>query len=364
MDRGGPHLIGLALRQAGPDVIGNRPQLGLGGPRRHPGGQPAHRQERVFIVHCLALGGPNHRHPELLFVVGGVGGGRHHPDHLVRGAVHPHRGADHVRIGAETPPPQPVAEHDHSVVARPVLAGQEGAAQARFQPEHVEEAGGDPGADHPLGVALASEVEARVLDRGEGLERPARPPPIGEVAGGDVAEELAAALAAPVRDLPDPDHAARIGKRQRPQDDRVDRREERGRDADPERQGEDGGNREAGVRAELAECEPNVLGEVGEACVAAHGAVPPASLGPAFVTVAVEVPEAAARLGSRLGGRVALGAERAGALGEVERDLLVDLLDQAAAGEEDMERPAHAGRQRHQAVSGLSAPSTLATAAA
>jgi hypothetical protein len=115
---------------------------------------------------------------------------------------------------------------------------------------------------------------------------------------------------------------------------------------------------------ELAHGERDVLDEVGAALATAHGAVPPPGLGPAFAAVAVEIAEAAARLGGGLGGGVALGLERPGLLLEVEADLLVDLLDQALAGEEDPERAPHAGGQRHQAVSGRSAPSTFATASA
>src|SRR6185369_11523073 len=110
-------------------------------------------------------GGEGDRYPELLAVRREVETGRHDAEDGVRLAVHPDVAPDDAGIGAEPPRPEAMAEDDHPLATRLVLARAEDPAALGRDAEDVEERGGDAGADRPFGRLPLGEVEARELDR-------------------------------------------------------------------------------------------------------------------------------------------------------------------------------------------------------
>ena len=97
-----------------------------------------------------------------------------------------------------------------------------------------------------LGLAVANEIEVYVLEQSDILEDAAELTQLERVGGGGVVTSEF-----PLQ--PDAHQPLRLAKGKRPKHDAVDDAEDRGRRADPEREGEDGDEREAGALGERAE---------------------------------------------------------------------------------------------------------------
>jgi hypothetical protein len=132
---------GVLALEAPPDGLG----LGLCLRAGHPGRQPGEHAQG-FALAVLQARGQIQRRPQL-----GVADPerreleprRHDADDGVGLAVEGERLADDLRISAEAPLPQPMGEHHGGRRPRLIVAGTEGAAEGRRDPQHREHVGRD-----------------------------------------------------------------------------------------------------------------------------------------------------------------------------------------------------------------------------
>ena len=147
------------------------------------------------------------------------------------------------------------------------VLGHERAAGDRLDAEHVEDARRHPLARHRFGVAVAAghhhaaDVRRKAGDR---LERPAARVPVEHVRRRREASRVRAG------GLPDRDQPIRVGVRQRPQQRRVDQREDRAVGADAERERQSPRRREHRRRTQLAERELHVVTQLFEPLADSH----------------------------------------------------------------------------------------------
>ena len=150
---------------------------------------------------------------------------------------------------AEAALPQAPADHDDVLLAGGLLVSGEEAALHGLHAEHVEQRRFGKRAADPLGLAVADQVQGRLGERRHGLERRAEALVVLIVeVGRPILAHLQAAVVHPHARKP-----LRLAIRQGLQQDVANDAEQRDIRADTQRQRDDGGERESGVDAELAE---------------------------------------------------------------------------------------------------------------
>ena len=151
--------------------------------------------------------------------------------------------ADHVRIAAEPPPPEVIAENRDPPRIAAFVVHREGPAEPRPGSRHVEERRGNARAAHPFRVPRAGEAGRSPLDHRDALERPALllVAHVERVGDGELVE-----LGQGRRGMLQHDEAFGVGKRQRPEQHGVDDREDGDVGAHADRQREERDRREAG----------------------------------------------------------------------------------------------------------------------
>ena len=162
--------------------------------------------------------------------------------------------ADHARVAAVAPLPEPVSQHHARRNAEDVFFRQDRPAQERRHAEDAEEVGRDAQTQELLGLAQRGEVHRDLVERGDRLERAVARAPVEEVLGLDHVRRVAVR-----RNLPDHDQAVLVVKRQGAEQDRVHHGENCRARADPEREGGHGDERERGTLPEHAPAVARVL---------------------------------------------------------------------------------------------------------
>ena len=154
-----------------------------------------------------------------------------------------------LRVGVEPRAPEGVGDHDGRRPAGLLLLVGQQPPDGRARAQRLEEPGRDP--EHGDVVGRAAHGHARFAARvvGHRLEAPALRLPVVEVGRRDGGRAEPGFRP----QVPHSDDAVRALERQRPQDDRVHDAEDRGGGSDPQRQRDDGGEREAGTADEAAE---------------------------------------------------------------------------------------------------------------
>ena len=271
---------------------------------------------------------------------------RRDADDRDREAVHFHRAADHVRRALEMPLPQHVADHgdERRRGVGVVRVDREARAGCRAKTQHLEIVAGDVGRGAALRVGLA---RAGVEDD------------IGRRPRGDVAEQRPLRRVLPILGIREfaADRPARPGAidaadpderflprdaRHRTADDRLDEQEQRGAEADAQREDPDhrrGGNRRA---REVTGREANVLNRVFDHVHAARV--------PARFLRRLDAAEGAQRSLARLLARHAAGDIRRHAPVDVVADLVVELLLDASAAEHRSQSKPQSGQQRRSRI--------------
>ena len=287
-----------------------------------------------------------------------VGLGGEHPDDGVDPVVDAQRAPQDLRIPPEGPLPEALADqHAVGAARRRVLPG-EGAAEERPDPQ----SGGEPfghreGRETGRLALLRGEARLAGDEAGQRLEAPAPLPEVDEVGhrGG-----LAQGPAVPVR-LPDHRQPLGVGEGKGAEEDGVHHAEDGGVRPDPEREGGDRREGEAGVPSVGTQGEARVLPQLVPPLRAAPGALPrlvrPAEGAPGLVQVA----ELATGPPARLGDRVPSAHQLLDAHVQVEADLLLHLgADLLARAPGEAEEAAERGAA-HRASPGAGS-STLKTA--
>ena len=170
--------------------------------------------------------------------------GGHHPHHRQRRAVDVEDAAEHVAVAAETALPEVVREQDGGPLALVVVLRQQDAAEQGRRAERLEELAGDPHRRDLLGIAVPREAQPVGVDDRHLRERLRRLPVVeGRRRDRQLVGE--ADLPGQLR-VRGPDHRQPLGiaERQRRQQHRIDDAEDRRVGADPQRQREDGDDRE------------------------------------------------------------------------------------------------------------------------
>src|SRR5262245_44067403 len=152
------------------------------------------------------------------------------------------RPSHHIRIGAESPPPEVMAQNGHPRGAGTVLLRQEDASKSGTNRQQGKEVGSDGQAVQPFGFSHAGEVESPIGSSGHALEAPALLSPVYEVRQRRI---FGTAL---LGSVPDVDQAVRTFTRQWTKQDSVDDAEDSRIRADAERKCYDCHDREAGTR--------------------------------------------------------------------------------------------------------------------
>jgi hypothetical protein len=168
--------------------------------------------------------------------------GRQHADDLHRAAVEGQRGADGIGGRCESTLPQAVADQRDRRSARTFFRSGQCPSQRGAHAEHVEEVARDHRELHLLRVCLSGHVSASERPRGETVVTAAVGPKIFEVRLRQRQLELALLRLA----SPEKHEAVGVREGKRVEYDAVDNREHRGGRADPERERDDGDQREAG----------------------------------------------------------------------------------------------------------------------
>ncbi len=177
----------------------------------------------------------------------------HDADDAVLAIAHDQRAPDDRRIGAETAPPQLVAEEQHPPVIRTVVLGGEAASERRTDAHHVEVVPAHADGRHPLRLAARDQRRHPRAHHRELLEAAAPLAPVEHGREADVAREpLGVAIA-------DGHEPLGIRIRQRAQEDGVDHGEDGGVGADAERQRDQRRGGEAGRAPQHAEAVAQVL---------------------------------------------------------------------------------------------------------
>ncbi len=193
------------------------------------------------------------RHPE--FDRGGrvLHGLRHHANHLILLAAEQDVAPHQPRVGAVTPPPEPVAQHDDALAPRLIFAFEEASPGLRRRAEHLEEVRRDLRADGAHRLLLLAQVEVAVLVGGDSREGVRLRAPVQKIRDGDRA---GAALR---QSLVDRDEPAGLRVGQRTQEYRVDDREDGRVAANAERQRQHGDGRKPRLAPQHAETVPQVF---------------------------------------------------------------------------------------------------------
>jgi hypothetical protein len=148
--------------------------------------------------------------------------GRHHPDHLVAVVVHQQRASENAGVAAVSPLPQPVAD-DHDRRARAILVVGERTADRRMHAEDDEEILADAAAEQLFGRPIRRDVGRAAARGGDAGERVLPPLPFDVVARRRrVTCETRAGVV-----LSRPARPGSGRHRKRPDQDRVDGREDR-----------------------------------------------------------------------------------------------------------------------------------------
>ena len=243
-------------------------------------------------------------------------------DDRVRLAIELDVAADDARVAVEARPPEPFA-HDDGVGATIVVFLRERPTDDRLDPEHVEKARHDPLPRDRLGgpVFAVHHHAANARDEaGDLVEGAIAFHPVEQVERRHPAARRSLLLL--------PHHHQPIGrrKRQRPQQRRVNQREDRAVGANPESQRDDRDGGKSRRAAKLSQGKLHVVPEFFEPLHHSHVAIPFSAkvhTGPFEVR---EIAEPFGRLPACGGGVEAAIDQLAGAHFEMEGQLLVDLL--------------------------------------
>ena len=204
---------------------------------------------------------PRRGHPEFdgLVLEGKPEARRHHADDLAGVAVHPQRAAKHVRVAAETPLPQAVAE-DHHAAARRVLRRQEAPAQRGRDAERREQAGRNDGALRVRGrLAVVGEREVGRRKSGDPFQRRVPRAPVGEVRVGNRSRGVPPGFRVALVPFRNRDEPLRVRERQRAQEHGVDHAEHGRVRPDAQRQRQRGDEREHGLPGQRAQAVAKIL---------------------------------------------------------------------------------------------------------
>ena len=199
---------------------------------RDPVSQSPHHR-KIAAAGCIELvGRQSERHPELGGAAGEDYPARHDAHHGAGFSAKGNRASDHVSIGAEAPPPQPLGEHHRLRRPEGVLLGRERAPEERGNAERFEVAGRDPSCAHALRLAEAGEVQGHPRRGGQALEDRLPIPPVEVIGSRHVGAPFA-------ESLPYPHQPVGIAERQGPEQHAIDEAEDRGVGADSKRQRHD-----------------------------------------------------------------------------------------------------------------------------
>ena len=165
---------------------------------------------------------------------------REHADDLATRAVHGDQPADDVRVASELALPVAVAQHDDFRAAVLVVSLREWPADRRLDPEEGQQAVGRDQGIEALGLGKTGDGDGGAVPECDVGQRP-RLLAVGDVVG-ERRVEVADVDAG--RCLPEAHQAVGLVERQRLEEDRVDDAEDRDIRADPQRQGQQGGQRE------------------------------------------------------------------------------------------------------------------------
>ncbi len=224
---------------------------------RDPRGQVAERGEapRVPLLR-LEIGNGDQRLPQV-GVLREFESFRHDANDNGRVVVYPNGLANDAGVAAIAVLPDAVAKDDDRGGARTIVIGNEVASQERGLAKQLEASRRDVGAGVALRrPALVAHVHRRAAVRGEAVERLGGFAPILEVLIRDA--HVAGAHGVTCAQGQDP---IRFGNRQAADQHRIDEGEDRGVDADPERQGDDCDKREPLVLDQQATRKLYVLPE-------------------------------------------------------------------------------------------------------
>jgi hypothetical protein len=244
---------------------------------------------------------------------------------------------DDAGIGIEPRPPQRLAQHDDMRPLDVVFVGERPAGDRR-DPEHVEYSRGDPLPRHRFGVAVRAGHDHAAdgwREAGNLLERPAPRVPVEHVERRHVAGGV---LRGP---LPQGDESIGLTEGQRPEQGRIDEREDRAVGADAERQGQRGDQREARRVPQLPERGFQIVPELVDPEAHAHLAV---SLSAKASHRLLEGGDIAQSTDRDLAGGLRIHAARdelARAVLDVQREFFVDLLIDREAPEPRTKRTFH-----------------------
>jgi hypothetical protein len=256
-------IVGMRL----PQLLGKLHQLRARLFHGHAWLQPRDQRQIVAaeLVPARFLDGPGH--PQLFGVAGEPERRRHHAQHPERAAIQSDVAADDRRIGAEPADPQLLAQHHDLLAPQAIVAGAEHGAEHRRNAVNIEEIAAHDAADQAFRILTFADVEAAaVLDGNAGERRGALVP------GVETARRGRPWTAAP--QLGQEDEPLRFRHWQWPQHHRMDNAEDRRRrpDAERERQHRDDG--ESKVLAQLTNGKREILPQLGQVLMSAHGAIP------------------------------------------------------------------------------------------
>jgi hypothetical protein len=203
-------------------ALGHGAHLGVGLPDRDAGAHQAHDLQEVVAAVLRVLRVEGHRRPDLAGVQGELELVGHDADDRARAVVDADGAADDVGVGAEALAPEAVLDEDDGVGAGPALLLAEGAAALGARGEHAEERGRDARAGDALGLLALVEAEVLLAVGGQLLEDAGLLAPVEVVGGRDRVAVVGLVHAA----LPDHHDPRRRLVRERPQQQRVDDRED------------------------------------------------------------------------------------------------------------------------------------------
>ena len=219
----------VELRQLALERRGDGGQIGLGRLDGRARLQP--RGDVEIVAAAKQVNRLGDRRPEVGRYAGRPGreleARRDHADDRERLAVENDCFSGDGRIGAETLPPEPFAQHRDLALARQILFRSEPAAQEHRHAHDVEESGGHADAEERRRFARARENDASGIDHGRhALERLIAALPFRELVRAD---DVPIRVVAP---LPGEHEAIGIAEGRRREEDGVDDAEDRGRRAD------------------------------------------------------------------------------------------------------------------------------------
>ena len=222
-------------------ALGNRAHLGLRGGHGNAPLEP--RDCAVLMLYppgSLAVVGQ--RHPVFARRARGPAEPRRHDsDHRVRSPVHRQGLADRVPPRAEAPLPEAVAQDDLSVFAGIVLVRQEHSAEQGLDAKQRKKRGGYACSQDPFRRIGTCQL---LVGKGDSVEFGQRDVFENRVLLAPIEKRRhAIAARAALIGFVNPHQPIRLGKGQRPQQRGVQRAENGGVRADPERQHQDGGDR-------------------------------------------------------------------------------------------------------------------------